>query len=225
VKSQEAGMKKKNTAVDNSSPSFHTENTAIDIVQDFNETVKVLGEAKNSLEREIIDLRKEMENLYKEKDMVETDLCRSKEVSEIAMSAKASEDEKQDALKKNQELRSYLDSAAEKIKSINIKFAEEANEVKRLQARIEALETEKISMVKDTENLRSKMLGMKDMITEQDFKIRNLALQLETSQDDKKSLEKELASTKKALDDIQKSMASIKDKMRMGDINKTLQAT
>ena len=218
-------MKNKNTAVDNASSSLHAGDTAKNMVQDFNEAVKALGETKNALEREIIDLRKEMENLNKERDAFEIDLAQSREVSEIAMSAKAAEEEKQDALKKNQELRSYLDSAAEKINALNMKFAEEANEVKRLRARIETLEAEKISLVKEKENIQSKISGMNDMITEQDFKTRNLTLQLETSQDDKKSMERELDSTKKALDEIQKTMIAIKDKMRRGDLNETLQTT
>ena len=196
--------------------------SARDIIQEFDETVKSLGDARNSLEQDIRDLRNELEDLKREKDVLDIDLNQSRDASGVAMAAKAAEDEKLDALKKNQELRSYLDSAAEKIKSFEMKSVEEQNEVKRLKSRIDALEEEKVSLVKERENLNSKTLSMNDMITEQDFKIKTLKLEVETSKDDKKNIEIELQSTKTALDDIQKSMIAIKDKIKSGDLDSVL---
>jgi len=207
-------MNNSNIEIDKYSPLISPDNSATNIIREFNDSIQALGETRNTLEREIIDLRDEFEILKKEKSLLEIDLGQSKEVYEIAIAANASEQEKFDALKKNQELRSYLDSASEKIKSLDMKITEESNNSRRLQTRINELESEKINLVKERDQLQSKILGLNDLITEQDYKVKSLNLQLETAQDSKESTEKELISTKKALDEIQNSMDLIKNKMR-----------
>lgn len=214
-------MENKSIASDNFSPSQSKFENAKSILQDFNDTLKTLGETKNLLEYEITSLRNELGNLAKEKDILETDFGESREASEIAITAKAAEEEKQDALLKNQELRSYLDSAADKIKAMDLQIAEEVNEIKRLHARAEALETEKVSRIKENGDLQSQIQEMNNTIAEQDFNIRNLSMRIETLESDKKNLGEELTSTKNAQDEIQKLMASVKNKMRRGGLDET----
>lgn len=218
-------MKNQSIVSDNSSLSLSKGESAGSILQDFSETIKALGETRNSLEREIMSLRGELENLNKEKDMLDTGLGQSREASEIAITAKAAEEEKQDALLKNQELRSYLDSAADKIRALDLQFAEEVNEVKRLHARVDALETEKVSLVKEGGDLQSQLRETNNVVTEQDFNIKNLSSQIKAFESDKKNLEQELVSTKNAQDEIQKLMASLKTKMRRGDLDGTFLST
>lgn len=206
-------MNKKNTSVQNFEPSSYAGGGAQSIFKDFNDAVRALGSTKDSLEHEITDLRGEVDNLKKERVILEADMGEAREASELAMMAKAAEEEKQDALKKNQELRSFLDSAADTIKGFRIKIAEESNEIKRLGTRIKQLESEKISLVKERGELQAEMRRRDETIREQDWKARNLALQLESSCNDEKSVESELASTKKALKEIQDSMLSLKDKV------------
>lgn len=215
-------MKNKSISLDNFSPLQPKNESTTNILQDFNETIRALGEAKNMLEREITSLRDELENINKEKDVLEIDLRQSREASEIAITAKAAEEEKQDALLKNQELRSYLDSAADKIKELDLQCAEETNEVRRLHARIEALEIEKVSLIKEKGDLQSQKMEMNNIIVEQNFRIDNLSSQIKASESDKRNLEQELVSNKSAQDEIQKLMLSVKNKMRRGDLDGTI---
>ncbi len=206
-------MNKKMTSMKSFTPSSYSEGEAKNIVEDFNDAVRALGSAKDSLERDITDLRGELDNLRKERVMLEADVEVSRDASEIAMTATAAEEDKQDALKKNQELRSYLDSAADTIKNSKITIAEKSNEVKRLETRIKQLESDNISLVKEREELLAQMRKMNDTVREQEWKTRNAALQSESAKEDKKSVENELAATQKALKEIQDSMHSLKDKV------------
>jgi len=205
-----------NISIDKFSPPPNTGKSAKNMIQEFNAAVQELAQTKNSLKSEVGALKDELSNLRKERDILETDMGQVRELSDIAMAAKASEEEKQDALKKNQELRSYLDSAADKIKSLDIQFDREHNEVRRLQNRIDLAEKEKAALLRDREDFQIKMSGMDNMLREQDYQIKSLNLKLVTAEDDKINLENEHASTKKAMGDIQKSMDEIKDKMRKG---------
>lgn len=216
-------MKKKNIENGHSVSPIHTGGGVENIIQEFNDVIKTLGETKDFLEREIVDMRKEVGNLGKEKSVLEADLDQSRDTSEIAMAAKASEEEKRDAIKKNQELRSYLESAADQIKVLDMNLAKETNEMKRLEGRIETLESEKISLVKEKESCQSKVLGMNDIILEQDYKIKNLNLHAESLKDDKTILEKEVISSRKSQDEIQKSLNSIKDKLKWSELKETHQ--
>ncbi len=152
------------------------------------------------------------------------DFAKTQEVSEMAMTARAAEEEKQDALIRNQELKSYLDSAAGTIKDLEMKLIETDRAIKRKSNRVESLEKEKASFVNEREDLKANMFRVRDMLKEQDLKIKNLTINLETSEDDRKFLKSELDSTRQALDDIQKSMLSIKEKMRKGYLQELPQA-
>jgi len=187
-------------------------------LEDFNQAIRSLAETRKSLEGDVTGLTGEIERLKREKAMFETDLAKAKEVSEAVMAARVAEEEKQDVLERNQELKSYLDSAADMIKGLEMKLAGEKNEVKRLHGRMEALEKEKLSAAKEKEQIALKAIRMSDMIKEQDLKMKELTIKLETQEDDKRSLEKELESTKKTLDEIQSSMVSIKEKMKKGGL-------
>jgi len=206
-------MGKKDTSIQDSLRSPDTAGAAKEILKEFNEAVRSLADAKNSLERDITNLRGELEELKKKRAVLETDIGKTEDLSEIAMAAKAAEEEKQDALKKGQELRSYLDSAADTIKGFEMKLAGGGSEIKRLRGRIGSLEGEKSSLLKEREDLKAKVFGMNDIMSQKDLKIKDLAIKLEAQKDDKRCLESELESTRKTMDEIQKSMVSIKEKM------------
>jgi len=207
-------MVKKDSDINNPSPGKNMPNMTKDILKDFNESVKSMVNTRKSLERDIDTLRNEIEALKRDKALIDTDIGKTKEVSEIAMAAKAAEEEKQDALKRNHELRSYLDSAADTIKDLRIRLAQVNNEVKRLNSRINTLEGEKLSIFEEKEKLHVRTVRMEDMIREQDLKIKELSIKLETQQDEKTVFEAELEATRKTLDEIQKSMITVNDKVK-----------
>ncbi len=214
-------MNKEITSTKSVTPPSYAGGEAQNIVKDFGDAVNALGVTKDSLEQEITDLREELDALKRERVVLDADMGEAREASEIAMAARASEEEKQDALKKNQELRSYLDSAGDTIKGFEIKVAEESNAVRRLENRVNQLESEKISLVKERGELQAEMRRRDDITREQDWKIKNAAHQLESARDDKESVEAELASTRKALREIQDSMLSLKGKVRESHVAAT----
>lgn len=185
-------------------------------LEDFNQAIHSLSETRKTLERDVTFLREEMDSLKKERSVLEMDVTTAQDASEVAMTAKAAEEEKQDALIRNQELKSYLDSAAGTIKDLEMKLIEKDREIKRMNSRVESLEKEKASLMNEREDLKTNMFRVRDMLKEQDLKIKSLTINLESSEDDRKFLTSELESTRQALDDIQKAMLSIKEKMRKG---------
>ncbi len=216
-------MDKIKTIIQSSSSSSNMADMVKGTFEEFNQAIKSLAETRKSLERDIIAMRNEMTELKRDRSVLEADTARVQDVSEAAMSAKSAEEEKQDALKRNQELKSYLDSAAGIIKNLQTKLIEGDGEIKRLHSRIEFLEKEKLSFIKEREEIKAKMFRMNDMFNEQDLKIKELTIKLETSQDDRRFLENELESTKQTLDEIQKSMVSIKEKMRKSYLDPSLE--
>lgn len=218
-------MDKEKSVILSSSSSSNMVDMVKGTLEDFNQAIKSLAETRKSLERDVTVLTDEREKLKKDRSVLEVDIIRAQEVSMSAVIAKAAEEEKQDALKRNQELRSYLDSAADTIKSLGMKLVEGDSEIKRLHKRIELLKEEKLSLVKEKENIQAEMLRMNDMLSEQDLKLKELTAKLDRSGDDRKFLESELESTKQTLDEIQKSMVSIKEKMRRSYLNPSLDSS
>ncbi|MEE8360152.1 MAG: hypothetical protein V3S04_04430 [Candidatus Omnitrophota bacterium] len=214
-------MGKKRTSLQSLLPLPDMAEPAGDILKEFNEAVRALADTKNALERDVTNLRDELEKIQRERVVLEADFGKTNDISEIAMAAKAAEEEKQDVLMRNQELKSYLDSAADTIKGFEIRLAEGDNEIKRLRRRVESFEQEKSILFKEREDLKAKAIRMNDMIREQDLKIKDLTIKSETQEDDKRYLESELESTKKTLNEIQESMVSIKDKMTRGQFNRS----
>ena len=189
-------------------------NMVKDTVDDFNKAIKSLAETKRSIEQEIITLKSEMDRLEKDKSVLETDIARAGEASEIAMAMRAAEQEKHDTLRRNQELKSYLDSAADTIKGLSMKLTEAESESKRSRSAMISLEKEKSSALKENMESGTKMVNMKDMLKEQDLKIKESTITIESLEEDKKILEKQLKSTREILEGIQKSTISIKDRVR-----------
>lgn len=207
-------MEKQNPTIQSLTPDSNIADMTRGMIEDFDQTVRSLSETRRSIEKDIASLRCECEKIKEDKAALEIDIGRAKELSDIVMAARVAEEEKEDTLKKNQELRAYLDSARDTIKEHRAKLAEADGEIKRVNTRIDLLEKEKLQLLKEREPFQVRMTKMNDMIKEQGLKIRELTMKLEASEEDKRSLRDQLDSTKKTLDGIQQSMASVRERMR-----------
>ncbi len=183
------------------------------MITDFDKTIRLLAQTRKALEKDISALRGECARIREDKAALELDIGKAKEASEISMAATVAEEEKQDALKKNQELRAYLDSAGDAIKELRKKLAEADAEIKRDKARIDILEKDKTQLVKEKDHLGSNLSRMSDMIKEQGLSINELTMKLQAAENDKVTLRKQCEMTKKTMDDIQQSMASVRTRI------------